>query len=306
MISLFRNGDRSASRENLRWSVVLPCGSTTLRQEPSTWREPDNGAWDLSSYRLWTGSVKQPTQATHTGSPQSSLCCVGGVRDKAPSRSSGPSVLQTEAWTNIWYQMNSNDSSKCHLNAKYCPSLSICLNYSPSPSNYHLSTWAGGKTWWCGAAIDVQTRRFHVSLFPPVTTSILIGDDSWSRTTLDWWVFSLQKILSMAFLRQLQLSLQQPFLWHFCGNCKAPLGLQNLFGAPNLQNKLQYAVVLIRFAASISQQMSAIMGLRQIEGRIACGTKNCSCIKWSQNWPLGNEWCSSFKPLKTAERIVSD
>ena len=242
------------------------------------------GAIHLARARQWSlqGLIILSTDVSR-GSPQSSLCCAGGVRDRAPSRSSGPSVLQTEAWTNIWYQMNSNDSPKCHLNAKYCPSLSICLNYPPSPSNYHLSTWAGGKTWWCGAAIDVQTRRFHVSLFPSsVTTSILIGDDSWSHTTLDWWV----------------LSLQQPFLWHFCGNCKAPLGLQNLFGAPNLQNKLQYAVVLIRFADSISQQMSAIMGLRQIEGRIARGTKNCSCIKWSQNWPLENEWCSSFNLWK--------
>lgn len=132
-----------------------------------------------------------------------------------------------------------------------------------------------------------------VSMFPcsppPVTTSILIGDDSWSRTTLDWWV----------------LSLQQPFLWYFCGNCKAPLGLQNLFGAPNLQNKLHYAVVVIRFAASISQQMSAIMGLRQIEGRIARGTKNCSCIKWSQNWPLGNEWCSNVFQFQTSENGIA-
>lgn len=145
--------------------------------------------WSLGFIILSTVNwiCKATTQATHTGSPQSSLCCVGGVRDKAPSRSSGPSVLQTEAWTNIWYQMNSNDSSKCHLNAKYCPSLSICLNYSPSPSNYHLSKWAGGKTWWCGAAIDVQTRRFHVSLFPSSSNNIDI-DWRWFMVTHYSWL----------------------------------------------------------------------------------------------------------------------
>ena len=187
MISLFRNGDRSASREKLRWSVVLPCGSTTLRQEPSTWREPDNGAWDLSSYRLWTGSVKQPHRQP-TQARLNHLCAVWEVSvTKRQVDLQDPPCCKLKPGQTYGIKMNSNDSSKCHLNAKYCPSLSICLNYSPSPSNYHLSKWAGGKTWWCGAAIDVQTRRFHVSLFPSSSNNIDI-DWRWFMVTHYSWL----------------------------------------------------------------------------------------------------------------------